>query len=151
MATRFSVNQEDYIEALNELYDLAVAGGGGGGGTVQTVTGTAPISVSGTTAARTVAITPATTAAAGSMSAADKQKLDNLPTEFDGTGDVTMVGVQTLTNKTLTNPEFTIQTLTEPTLAWNAASGSMAKVTLTVGDRAPAGAAAASAAQASAT
>ncbi len=52
--------------------------GGGGGGTVTSVTGTAPVtSTGGTTPA--IRITPASDVAAGSMSAADKTKLDGLP------------------------------------------------------------------------
>lgn len=46
-------------------------------GVVTSVAGTAPISVTGT-ATRTVSIAPATTSAAGSMSAADKTKLDGV-------------------------------------------------------------------------
>jgi hypothetical protein len=57
-----------------------VAGGGGGGGTgsLNEVTGAAPIVVTGTGDARGVSITPATASAAGSMSAADKGKLDGI-------------------------------------------------------------------------
>lgn len=48
-----------------------------GTGIVLDVTGTAPIQVTGTTT-KNVAISPATTMAAGSMSAADKAKLDGI-------------------------------------------------------------------------
>jgi hypothetical protein len=53
--------------------------------TVRTITATAPITIAGTTSAdlsanRTLAITAATTGAAGSMSAADKTRLDELST-----------------------------------------------------------------------
>lgn len=51
---------------------------GGGGGGVTGVTGTAPIVSSGGTTPD-ISITPATTSAPGSMSAADKTKLDSLP------------------------------------------------------------------------
>ena len=54
------------------------ATGGGGGGTVTQVTGTLPIVVGGTTAFPVVSINPATTLSAGSLSAADKTKLDGL-------------------------------------------------------------------------
>ena len=57
----------------------APAAGGGGGGTVTGVTGTAPIVSSGGTAPA-ISITPATSGAAGSMSAADKAKLDGAAT-----------------------------------------------------------------------
>jgi hypothetical protein len=53
--------------------------GGGGSGTVTGVTGTAPIASSGG-AAPAISITPATAGAAGSMSAADKAKLDGAAT-----------------------------------------------------------------------
>jgi hypothetical protein len=54
------------------------ATGGGGGGTVTQVTGTLPIVVGGTTAFPVVSINPATTLSPGSLSAADKTKLDGL-------------------------------------------------------------------------
>ena len=55
---------------------------GGGGGTVTAVTGTAPIvSSGGNTPA--ISITAATTSAAGSMSSADKTKLDNITTLYE--------------------------------------------------------------------
>jgi hypothetical protein len=55
---------------------------GGGGGTVTSVTGTAPIvSSGGNTPA--ISITAATASAAGSMSAADKTKLDNITTNYE--------------------------------------------------------------------
>jgi hypothetical protein len=53
------------------------AAGGGGGGTVTDVSGSPPIVITGDpTITPTISITPATDAAAGSMSAADKTKLD---------------------------------------------------------------------------
>ena len=52
--------------------------GGGGGGTVTEVTGTAPIVVATTTTTPVVSINAATTGAAGSMSGADKSKLDGI-------------------------------------------------------------------------
>jgi hypothetical protein len=54
------------------------ATGGGGGGTVTQVAGTLPIVISGTTAFPVVSLNPATTLSPGSMSAADKTKLDGL-------------------------------------------------------------------------
>jgi len=68
-----------YNAGTLELYDGAtwVAAGGGGGG-VTGVSGTAPIVSSGG-AAPAISITPATTSAAGSLSAADKVKIDALP------------------------------------------------------------------------
>jgi hypothetical protein len=60
---------------------------------VQTVTGTAPISATGTTA-KTIAISAATTGAAGSMSASDKTKLDAIT--GTNTGDVTVTDTATI-------------------------------------------------------
>ncbi len=55
---------------------------GGGGGTITAVTGTAPIvSSGGNTPA--ISITAATTSAAGSMSSADKTKLDNATASYE--------------------------------------------------------------------
>jgi len=52
---------------------------GGGSGTVTSVTGSAPVVITGTaTITPNVTITASTTAAAGSMSAADKLKLDGV-------------------------------------------------------------------------
>jgi hypothetical protein len=52
--------------------------GGGGGGTVTSVTGSAPIVITGSAANPNVTITAATDGAAGSMSATDKTKLDGI-------------------------------------------------------------------------
>ncbi len=57
----------------------AANGSGGGGGGVTSVTGTAPIASSGGTTPA-ISITAATTSAAGSLSAADKTKLDSVQT-----------------------------------------------------------------------
>jgi hypothetical protein len=73
----FVEGQQDYIAKLNELWDIAIAASGGGA-IVATVSGTAPIQVSGTSTNRIVEIAPASTVAAGSMSAADKTKLDSI-------------------------------------------------------------------------
>jgi hypothetical protein len=60
----------------------AVSGGssGGGSGTVTEVTGTAPIAVATGTTTPVVSIAAATTLVPGSMSAADKTKLDGVAT-----------------------------------------------------------------------
>lgn len=65
-------------------------------GTGRTITATAPITIAGTTSAdlsadRTIAITAATTGAAGSMSASDKTKLDN----YTQTSNVAGLGTAT--------------------------------------------------------
>jgi hypothetical protein len=77
--------------------DLSGTGGGGGG--VTGVTGTAPIVSSGGTAPA-ISITPATDTAAGSMSAADKLKLDGLAagvTAVGATAPITSTGGTTPT------------------------------------------------------
>jgi hypothetical protein len=68
-----------------------VGSAGGGGGTVTSVVGTDPIDAVTVAGAVTVSISPATEADAGSMSAADKTKLDGIAVpfvfwDFDGTG-----------------------------------------------------------------
>lgn len=60
------------------LTALALSRRGPGGGSVVAVTGVAPIHSSGG-AAPAISITPATNVASGSMSAADKTKLDAIP------------------------------------------------------------------------
>jgi hypothetical protein len=62
---------------------------GGAGTGVTSVTGTAPIAVGGTAAAPDVSIAAATTTAAGSMSGADKTKLDGLRAVTVGTAPPT--------------------------------------------------------------
>ena len=69
-----------------------IGSGGGGGGTITSVTGTSPISSSeGTTP--NISISAATTSAAGSMSAADKTKLDG----FSNSGDYVKNNTDTYT------------------------------------------------------
>jgi hypothetical protein len=63
----------------------ASTGSGGGGGSLTAVTGTAPIvSSGGNTPA--ISISAATSSAAGSMSASDKTKLNNITAPYDNTG-----------------------------------------------------------------
>lgn len=86
-------------------------------GTVTGVTGTAPIVSSGGTAPA-ISISAATTSVAGSMSAADKTKLDGIANNATAnTGDVTLTGTQTLTNKTLTGYTETTYDLTGTDIA----------------------------------
>jgi hypothetical protein len=60
---------------------------GGGTGTVTSVTGTAPVVITGTpTTVPNVTITAVTTVAAGSMSSSDKSKLDGIGTGATVTG-----------------------------------------------------------------
>jgi len=60
---------------------ITIASSGGGGGGITAVTGTAPITSSGGNTPD-IAITAATTSAAGSMSSADKTKLDDITTNY---------------------------------------------------------------------
>jgi hypothetical protein len=84
------------------------SGGGGGGGTVTAVTGTAPIVSSGG-ATPAISITPATDVAAGSLSAADKTKLDGITpgaavAAVTGTAPIVITGTATNPNVTLATP-----------------------------------------------
>jgi hypothetical protein len=79
------------------------AGGGGGTGTVTSVGAAAPITVSGTpTVNPTIGISPAAAGAAGSMSGADKTKLDAITGTHTGnnSGDITVANTATI-NMTL--------------------------------------------------
>jgi hypothetical protein len=60
---------------------ITIASSGGGGGGITAVTGTAPITSSGGNTPD-IAITAATTSAAGSMSSADKTKIDDITTNY---------------------------------------------------------------------
>jgi len=61
---------------------ITIASSGGGGGGLTAVTGTAPIASSGGNTPD-ISITAATASASGSMSAADKTKLDNITTNYE--------------------------------------------------------------------
>ena len=61
---------------------VTIASTGGGGGGLTAVTGTAPIVSSGGNTPD-ISITAATTSAAGSMSSADKTKLDSITTKYE--------------------------------------------------------------------
>ena len=61
---------------------ITIASSGGGGGGLTAVTGTAPITSTGGNTPD-IAITAATTSAAGSMSSADKTKLDNITSSYE--------------------------------------------------------------------
>ena len=70
-----TVNEGDRL-AFDDGPDWTIIVGGGGG--ITSVTGTAPIVITGGADQPDVSITAATTTAAGSMSAADKAKLDGI-------------------------------------------------------------------------
>ena len=65
-------------QRINRLDSLELLLQGGGGGPIQSISVTAPITSTGGINP-TLGISPATESAAGSLSAADKTKLDNLP------------------------------------------------------------------------
>ncbi|MBN1338660.1 MAG: hypothetical protein JXA03_05015, partial [Bacteroidales bacterium] len=66
------------LDDANAAAVRTTIGAGTGNGTVTTVTGTAPINVATGATTPVISIAAATTSAAGSMSAADKTKLDGL-------------------------------------------------------------------------
>lgn len=79
----------------NKLYHgSSEVGGGGGSGTVTSIATTSPITGGTITATGTIGISAATTSAAGSMSSADKTKLDGIETSADvtDTANVTAAG-----------------------------------------------------------
>lgn len=88
------LSKTSYTQVRDAIANMIAAGGGGGGsGTVTAVTGIAPINSSGG-AAPAISISAATDSAAGSMSAADKTKLDGIAAGATAnTGTVTAVTV----------------------------------------------------------
>lgn len=88
--------------AAVDVKAYAAAGGGG----VASITGTLPITVTGTASVPIIGINPATQLADGSLSAADKTKIDNLPATIvatvTGTAPIVIAG-------TASNPDVTIQ------------------------------------------
>jgi len=97
---------------------ITSAANGAGGGTVTAVTGTAPIVSSGG-AAPAISITPATNSADGSMSAADKAKLDaaaTIVTTVTGTAPIVSSGgtspAISLANTAVTPGAYTFANIT---------------------------------------
>ena len=80
--------------------DWALVVGGGGG--ITAVTGTAPIQIGGTAETPDVSIDPATTTAAGSLSAVDKAKLDSIDNGAEVNVDPTQAYTAAPNNGTLT-------------------------------------------------
>ena len=80
--------------------DWTIVAGGGGG--IAAVTGTAPIQIGGTAETPDVSIDPATTTSAGSLSAADKAKLDGIAPGAEVNVDPTQTYTAAPANGTLT-------------------------------------------------
>lgn len=95
-------------------------GAGDGTGSIESVSGTAPIISSGG-ATPVISISAATTSAAGSMSAADKTKLD-------GVAEGAQVNVGTDLSKTASTTDVTINSSTGANVSIGAASTSSAGV-----------------------
>lgn len=114
---------------LTYIWDPALgvwtsSAGGGGGGGVASIAVTAPITDTGTASVPDIGIAPATTTTAGSLSAADKTKIDALPATIvaavTGTAPIVIAG-------TASNPDVTIQLAS----AAEAAAGTNATKVLT--------------------
>lgn len=74
-----------FTDSAGSDHQLGTGGGGGGSGTVTSIATTAPITGGTITTTGTIGISAATTSAAGSMSSADKTKLDGIETNADVT------------------------------------------------------------------
>ena len=104
---------------------LTAAANGSAGTAITTINGTAPITVSGSGSSRTVAINAATTSARGTMSSADKTKLDsigtgaNVSSVFGRTGAVVAAAA-----------DYTIQQIANVTVSTSAPSGTPASGSL---------------------
>lgn len=82
---------------------IAGGGGGGGSGTVTSIATTAPITGGTITNTGTIGISAATTSAAGSMSSADKTKLDGIEASADVTDTANVTAAGALMDSEVTN------------------------------------------------
>lgn len=89
----------------NKLYlgSSEVGGGGGGSGTVTNIATSAPITGGAITSTGTIGISAATTSAAGSMSSADKTKLDGIEASADVTDTTNVTAAGALMDSEVTN------------------------------------------------
>lgn len=86
---------------------------------------------SGTSTLTRASITASSNSGAAVNFSAGVKAVTSGPQAVDLSEAATLAGVETLTNKTLTNPAVPIVTLADDvSLSWNAASGSMARVTI---------------------
>jgi hypothetical protein len=83
-------------------HDL-LASGGGGSGTVTNIATSAPITGGAITTTGTIGISAATTSAAGSMSGADKTKLDGIEASADVTDATNVTAAGALMDSEVTN------------------------------------------------
>ena len=104
---------------------LTAAANGSAGTAITTINGTAPITVSGSGASRTVAISAATTSVRGTMSSADKTKLDGIGTGANVTSVFGRTGVVTAAAS-----DYTIQQIANVTVSTSAPSGTPASGSL---------------------
>ena len=81
----------------------AVGGGGGGSGTVTNIATSAPITGGAITTTGTIGISAATTSAAGSMSSADKTKLDGITAGATPTNTANVEAAGALMDSEVTN------------------------------------------------
>jgi hypothetical protein len=97
-------NANNTVSALTAAAFRTAIGAGTGSGTVTSVSGTLPISVATGTTTPVISISAATTSAAGSMSAADKTKLDGIATSANnythptGDGNLHVIATGTTNN-----------------------------------------------------
>ena len=100
---------------------ITSAASGSGGTGITTINGTAPIGVSGSGASRTVSISAATTSLPGSLSAADKTKLDSI------TSGAAVASFNARTGAVVpATSDYTIQQIANVTVSTSAPSGSPA-------------------------
>ena len=91
----------------NKLYHgSSEVGGGGGSGTVTNIATSAPITGGAITTTGTIGISAATTSAAGSMSGADKTKLDGIEASADVTDTANVTSAGALMDSEVSNLAF---------------------------------------------
>jgi len=85
------------------MFGASAVGGGGGSGTVTNIATSAPITGGAITTTGTIGISAATTSAAGSMSGADKTKLDGIEPSADVTDATNVTAAGALMDSEVTN------------------------------------------------